>query len=261
MTLLFLLAHAGPGAAWQSMVVVAGVVLTGFFLAAGAGRMTVDRADDLVVPLATTAIVSSFGTVLHGLVSDGIGWALPLAVVSLLALCVAAFTDLDVRFPSPLPMAAVALAGVSAVLLHQPLTAALHPPVELLPLSDDAAVTIVEPADGATVEGEALPVTVEVTGGSLGPGRVPLEDLPDDPEEAGTLSVALEEVRTDDATTQQQRVEVAYEETCTITDPCERVGFELDPAPGTYELTVEFLRGDGVPLAPFVRDRITFTIE
>jgi hypothetical protein len=256
----FLLAHAGPGSTWQSMVVVAGIVLTGFLLAAGIGRLTVTTPDDLVVPLASTAIISSLGTIGHEWVSDGIGWALPLAVVSLLTLLMAAFTGSDLRFPSPLPMGAVALAGVGAVVLYQPLTIALHPPGEVLPLSDDAAVAIVEPSDGAAVE-HPTRVTVEVTGGSLGPGRVPLDELPEDPEEAGTLSVAIEEVRDDDTLTQQQLVDVEYEEICTVAEPCERVSFELDPPPGTYELTVEFVRGDGMPLAPFVRDRITFTVE
>lgn len=260
MTLTPVLAHAGAGSTWQAMLVIAGVMLTGFLLAAGIGRIRVERADDLVVPLATTAIVSSLGAVADELLSDGIGWALPLAVVSLLALILAALTDLDLRFPSPLPMGALALAIVAAIVLHAPLTLALHPPGELLPLSDDAAITIVEPTEGGSVE-RPVTVTVEVTGGSLGPGGVPLEELPDDPEEAGTLSVAIEEVRDDDTLTQQQLVEVDYDPGCTVSDPCERVGFELTPTPGTYDLTVEFVRGDGVPLAPFVRDRITFTVE
>jgi hypothetical protein len=256
----FLVAHAGPGSTWQSMVVVAGIALTGFLVAAGLGRIKITRADDLVVPLATTAIVSSLGTIAHEFVSDGIGWALPLAVVSLVTLVIAAVTDLDVRFPAPLPMGAVALAGVGAFLLHGPLTIALHPPAELLPLSDDAAVVIVEPGDGRTVAGP-VDVAVQVTGGSIGPGRVALEELSDDPEEAGTLLVALEEVLDDDTSTQQELVEVDHAEDCTVDDPCDQVTFQLDPTPGTYELTVEFVRGDGVPLAPFVRDRITFTRE
>jgi hypothetical protein len=255
---MLLLAHAGPGSTWQAMVVVAGIVLTGFVVAAGIGRIDVERADDLVLPLATTAIVSSLGTVAAEVVSDGIGWALPLAVVSLLTLALAALTDLDVRFPSPLPMGAIALATVSAVVLYGPLTIALHPPPELLPLSDDAAIVIAEPSDGATIGERPVEVVVEVTGGSIGPGRVPLDELSDDPEEAGTLSVALEEVRSD-ATTQRELVEAVYAETCTVAQPCDRVSFVVDPPPGTYELTVEFVRGDGVPLAPFVRDRITFT--
>jgi uncharacterized membrane protein (UPF0136 family) len=259
-SLPFLLAHAGPGSTWQSMVVVAGVVLTGFVVAAGLGLVEVECADDLVVPLASTAIVSSLGTIAHEIVSDGIGWALPLAVVSLLALIVGALTRLDLRFPSPLPMGAIALGGVGAVVLYAPLTIALHPPPELLPLSDDSSIMIVEPADGGTVEGP-VEVTVEVMGGSLGPGRVPLEELPEDPEEAGTLSIAIEEVRDDDAVTQQQLLEAEYAEVCTVSEPCERVSFALDPSPGTYELTIEFIRGDGVPLAPFVRDRITVTVE
>ncbi len=260
MTPAILFAHAGPGSTWQAMVVVAGVVLTGFLVAAGLGKIHIERADDLVVPLASTAIVSSLGTIAHEVVSDGIGWALPLAVVSLLALSLGAVTGLDLRFPSPLPMGAIALAGVSAVVLYAPLTIALHPPAELLPLSDDSAITIVEPIDGGSADGPVA-VTVEVTGGSFGPGRVPLDELPEDPEEAGTVSVAIEEVREDDRITQQQLVGVDHPPHCTVADPCEQLTFDVDPVPGTYQLTVEFVRGDGVPLAPFVRDRITFTVE
>lgn len=261
MTTTVLLAHGGPGATWQAMLVVAGVTLGGFLIAAAFGRVPMERPDDLVVPLAATAVVSSLGTVANQVLSDAIGWALPLLGVALGSLLLAAFTRLDVRFPAPLPMGAVALAAVSAMVLYAPLTIALHPPAELLPLSDDASVTIVSPEDGGRIAEDPLTVGVEVTGASLGAGPVPLEELSDDPEEGGTLAVSLQEVRTDDRQTQQQLIEPVYAETCTLEMPCDAVSFPIDPSPGTYELTVEFVRGDGTPLAPFVRDKTTFTVE
>lgn len=254
---LQMLAHAGPGASWQAMIVLAGVLLTGVMLAAAAGLLTVSRPDDLVVPLAGAAVVSSLAPIGGEILSDAVGWALPLFVVSLVTLCLAAFTPLDLRLPSPLPMGAVALAAVTSVLLYPPLTATLHPPAEILPLSEDSAVTITSPQQDAVVAPGAVEVTVAVAGGSIGPGDVAPSDLPDDPEEAGALAVAI--APAGDATA-WQRVEVAYEQTCTVADPCGEVTFELDLEPGAYELTVEFTRGDGVPLAPFVRDRAGFTI-
>ena len=255
-SLLLPIAHAGPGSTWQAMIVVAGVMLTLIMLAASFGRLDIDKPGDLLVPLAGTAILSSVGVLGHMIISDGIGWGLPLAVISLAALLLSAFTKLDIRLPAPLPMGAIALSIVACIILYVPLTIALHPPADLLPLADDSEVLIDAPADGDTIEAGNLEVTVSVTGGSIGPQVLPLEELPVDPEEAGALAVALEEVRDDDAPSQQQLIEVDYGDGCTLDDPCETVTFDVPVEPGRWELTVEFTRGDGTPLAPFRRDSI-----
>jgi hypothetical protein len=257
---VILLAHAGPGSTWQAMLVVAAVVLAGAVLLAAVGRLRLERADDLVLPLATAAIASSLGTLAHEWLSDGVGWAVPLGGVALVALVVGAVTPLEPRFPAPLPMGAVALALVAAVVLYAPLTVALHPPAELLPLSDDAEVAIVSPAEGETVTAGAVEVVVTVTGGTIGPGDVPLDALPDDPEEAGDLAVALAPVRPDGTTAPQQRLDVTYAEDCTVEAPCSEVTFTVPVEPGTWRLTVELTRGDGTPLAPYVRATRGFTV-
>jgi hypothetical protein len=254
-----LLLHAGAGSTWQAMVVVVGVVLAGVVLAAAIGRITISSRDDLLLPVAGAAIASSLGAVAHELLSDAIGWALPLAVVSLVALLLAAFTPLELRFPSPLAMGAVAVTIVAIVLLYEPLTVALHPPAELLPLADDSEVSIVAPSDGAEVAAGPVAVVVEVTGGSIGPGGVPLAELPDDPEEAGALLVALVEVDEDGTLGDQTSIDPDTASSCTVAEPCEQVGFDVEVPAGTYRLIVEFVRGDGLPLAPFVRDQVTFS--
>ena len=254
-----LLAHAGAGSTWQAMVVVGAIVLAAAFLAAASGWLELDSGDDLVLPIAAAAIASSVAPLADAWLSDAVGWGLPLLVTAVIALVLGALTPLDIHFPGPLPMGAVALAGVTAVLLYPTLTVALHPPGETLPLSDDSQVTIVSPAQGAQVDTDEVEVAVEVTGGSFGPGDVPVDALPQDPEEAAGLAVAIEEVR-DDAVTQQRRVDVEYEQRCTLEDPCSSVRFPLPVEPGTYQLTVELTRGDGVPFAPFVRDQVTFSV-
>jgi hypothetical protein len=251
------LAHAGPGSTWQAMVVVVGVVLAGVVLAAAFGRVRIEGPDDLLVPLAGAAIASSLGVIGHAVVSDAIGWGLPLAVVSLVALLLAAFTPLDLRLPGPLPMGAIAAAAVGGVVLYAPLTIALHPPPDVLPLAEDSEVTIVAPSDGGEVEAGNVEVVVAVSGGTIGPGGVPLEELPADPEEAGEVVVAVAQVQDDGSTAQQQRVAVDPGDDCTVAAPCDEVAFEVPLEPGSWELTVEFTRGDGTPLAPYVRDRIT----
>jgi hypothetical protein len=257
--LLSPLAHAGAGSTWQAMTVVAGVVLAGYLVAAAAGKVTIDTPDDLVVPLAAAAIASSLGALAHSIISDAVGWGLPLAVVSALGLVLAATTSLDVRFPSPLPMAAVALAIVSGVVLYAPLTIALHPPAELVPLSDDAAVIITTPADGSTVDAGEVAVAVRVDGGSIGPGDLLPDDLPTDPEEAAAIDVVVE--RTDVEPPDRRIVDVDYDRDCTLASPCDDVGFLLDLEPGTYEITTDLARGDGVLLSPIVRDRITINVR
>lgn len=252
------LAHAGPGSTWQAMVVAAGIVLGGVVLAAGLGLVGVRRPGDLVSPVAVAAIVAGLGVLASGVLSDWIGWGLPLAVVALTTLLLGAVAGVDLRFPAPLPMGALALAAVGAWLLSSPLSVALHPPAEVLPRSDDAALTIVTPAEGDEVPAGLVPVTVTVTGGSIGPGGASLDDLPSDPEEAGQLTVAIQEVRADDGAAPQQRVELDPTG-CTLIAPCEEVRVELPVIPGTWRLTIDLQRGDGTPLAPPVRARTTFT--
>lgn len=257
------LAHAGPGSTWQAMVVVAGVLLTGVVLSAGIGWVLVERPGDLLVPLAGVGIASSLGVLAHEIISDAIGWGLPLAVVMLATLLLGALTPLDVRFPAPLPMGAIALAALACIFLYVPLTVALHPPPDFLPVVDDVEITIVEPADGAAIEAGDVEVVVEVTGGSVGPGGLTLEEVLEDadPEEAGALVVSIEEVRDDGAPSQRDVIEAVYQESCTFEDPCDRVTFPVPFTPGTWTLSVEFTRADGFPFAPLVRDRITVEVS
>ncbi len=246
-----LVAHAGPGSTWQAAVVVAGVALTICVLLAVAGRIPMSSPQDLLVPLAASAIAASLGPLGHTWISDVIGLGLPLAVVSLLALLLAALTPLDLTPASPLALGSLALAAVSMYLLYTPLTIALHPPPDMLPLADDAEVTIVEPTDGAALDAGPVPVTVEVSGGSIGPVFTPLEDLSLDPEEAGSLQVFVD----------GDRQEVAWDDACSVSDPCTRVDIEVEVPAGESQVAVEFVRGDGTPFAPLVIDRVTVSAD
>ena len=252
------LAHAGPGSTWQAMVVVAGVVLTGVVLAAGIGWLEIRHPADLVAPLAATAVLASLGALGHEVISDGIGWGLPLAVVSMSTLLLGGVAGVELRFPAAVPMGTVALLGVSAWLLSAPLTVALHPPAEILPLSDDAELEILAPPEGAELAAGVVPLTVAVEGGSIGPGGAALSDLPEDPEEAGELTIALQEVRDDDGPAPQRRLDIEVVG-CTLAAPCREVTVEVAVPAGTWQVTVDLNRGDGTPLAPPVRARRSFT--
>lgn len=250
MTAAFL-AHAGPGSTWQAAVVVAAVVLAVCVILAVVGRLSLSGPRDLVVPLAVSAIAASLGPLADDWLSDAIGWGLPLAVVCLVALAVGALTPLELTPASPLTLGTLALAAVSMYLLASPLTIALHPPVDLLPLAEDVEVTIVTPEDGADVPAGAVDVTIEVTGGGIGPEVTPLEELPTDPEEAGSLQIFVDGNPQD----------VSWDDACTVADPCSRVDVEVQVPAGESQLTVEFVRGDGAPFAPLVVDRATVTAE
>lgn len=250
MTATFL-AHAGPGSTWQAAVVVAGVALTICVLLAAAGRLSLSGPGDLIVPLAVTAIAMSLGPLANVWLSDAIGWGLPLAVVCLVALVLGALTPLELTPAAPLTLGTVALAGVSIYLLAGPLTVALHPPVDLLPLAEDVEVVIATPDDGAVVPAGAVEVTVEVTGGGIGPWTTPLEDLPTDPEEAGSIRLFVD----------GDPQEVSWDAACTVESPCSSVDVQVQVPPGESQVTVEFVRGDGAPFAPLVVDRVTLTAE
>ena len=247
--MLPLVAHAGAGSTWQAAVVVAGIALTVCVVLVAIGRIPMSSPGDLLVPLAGSAISASLGALGSVWISDAIGWGLPLAVVSLLALLLAALTPLDLTPATPLALGSLALAAVSMYLLFEPLTVALHPPADLLPLADDAEVTIVEPTDGATLAAGPIPMTIEVEGGSIGPFLTPRDELTLDPEEAGSLQVFVD----------GDPQEIDWDDACTVSDPCSQVDIEVVIPAGESQLTVEFLRGDGTPFAPLVIDRVTIT--
>jgi hypothetical protein len=246
-----LLAHAGPGSTWQAMLVVVALGLVVVVVLAILGRVVIDRLDDLVLPVAAVAIVSSLAPLGDEWLSDWIGWAFPVGVVMLVALVLAAVTPLELAPDGLLVYAAAGLAVAGAVVLHQPLTIAWHPPPELLPDRGDAQITIVEPEDGAVVAAGETPVVVRVDGGSIRGERVPFEDLGADPEEAGALDVTVD----------GERVEVGLEQTCTGEEPCTEVSFPVDLPEGEVRLRVEFTRGDGMPFAPTNTTGVDLTVE
>jgi hypothetical protein len=245
------LAHAGPGATWQSLLVVAALGLTVVALLAVAGRVQLAGADDLVLPLAGVAIASSLAPLGSEWLSDWIGWALPLGVVMLATIVVAALTSLELSLRSPLTYGAVAVAVVAAVGLYAPLTRALHPPADFLPIADDVEVAISDPTDGGEVDAGTVQVTVSVSGGSVQGELLSLEQLPEDPEEAGALVVAVD----------GELVPTRFTEDCTVDSPCTEVSFPVTLAPGDRRIAVEFRRGDGVPLTPLVTDAVTVTAD
>jgi hypothetical protein len=243
------LAHAGEGATWQALLVVASLGLVAVFVLAVVGRVTLDQPDDLVLPLAGVAIVSSLAPLGSEWLSDWVGWAFPVGVVALVTIVLVATTPLALGRTSPVTYGALALAVIGAVLLAAPLTRAWHPPPDFLPLADDVEVAITSPADGDEVPAGEVEVTVTVTGGTLQSDVLETEQLPPDPEEAGYLAVAVD----GDVLT------AALPAACTLEDPCDQVTFPITVAPGERRLVVEFRRGDGVPLTPLVTDAVTFT--
>lgn len=244
------LAHAGEGATWQALVVTvtAGVAIV--FLLTLLGRLTIESGDDLVLPLAAVAIVSSIAPAASATLSDQVGWALPAGGVLLLALLVHAFTDLDLDVASWVPWTAMGLAVVLAVGLQAPLTRALHPPEQLLPLRDDAAIEIVAPADGTTVPAGEVAVEVAVEGGSIGAEQVAPDEAPDDPEERGQVRVFVD----------SRLVAADPTEDC-APDPCRRATYPVDLEPGEHRITAELRTAAGLPLAPAVITRVTVTAE
>ncbi|WP_052666641.1 hypothetical protein [Nitriliruptor alkaliphilus] len=242
------LAHAGEGATWQALLVVASLGLAVVFVLAVVGRVQLGQADDLVLPLAGVAIASSLAPLGSAWLSDWVGWAFPVGVVVLVALLLVAMTPLEFGPTSPITYGTLALAVICAALLYNPITQAWHPPADFLPLADDSEVVITGPADGDTVDAGEIEVTVYVTGGSLQSDLLAVDQLPDDPEEAGHLAVAVD----------GRVISPRFAERCTVDAPCTEVSFPITVEPGERRLVVEFRRGDGAPLTPLVTDAVTF---
>lgn len=214
-------------------------------------RLELRSPGDLVLPLAAVAILSSLAPLGDELLSDWIGWAFPVGTVALVALLLAAFTPLRLTTDGVLPYAAAGLAVVGALVLHQPLTVAWHPPLDRLPDPGGAEVAVLEPAEGEQLEPGEADVRVRVVEGSVGGGRVPFEDVPADPTEGGTLEVIVG----------GERVDVELDQDCPRSDPCREVSFPVElPEGEEVGLQVELLRGDGMPFSPSVIDRVRLDV-
>lgn len=138
---LRVLAHAGAGADWQALLTAITIGLLVVFLLALTRRITIDSFDDLVVPLAAIAVLSGIaGPMASGLLSDLVGYVVPAGAVVLLALLLAAGSDLELRWSSPLALAAASVAAISAILLGPRLSLAWHPPETTGDTMDGAAL-------------------------------------------------------------------------------------------------------------------------
>lgn len=243
------LAHAGEGATWQALLVVAALGLVVVFVLAVLGRVRIAQPDDLVLPLAGVAIAASLAPLGSQFLSDWVGWAFPVGVVILVTFLLVALTPLELTPASPVAYGAVALAAICGFLLYQPISQAWHPPAEFLPLADDAEVTVEAPSDGDEVPAGEVEVTVTISGGSVQRELLDLDQLPDDPEEAGQLAVAVNgEVLTP-----------RFRTACTVATPCTEVSFPVTVEAGDHRLVIELRRGDGAPLTPLVTDAVSFS--
>lgn len=186
------LAHAGEGATWQALLTTIAIGIGVVFLLAVVDRVKLAGMGELVLPLAAVAILSSLAPIAATTLSDWVGWAVPVGLVALLASVLAAENELRLRWRSALAISTIVLAVADSLLLGPDLNREWHPPVTTLPLSDDAALTIVEPEDEATVPGEEVVVRIELTGATAGPPREPGEEVPDDPEEFGRVRLFVD---------------------------------------------------------------------
>lgn len=245
---LFVLAHAGEGATWQSLVVTVAAGLVVLFVLAVTGRLTLEAPDDLTLPLAGVVIVSSLAPVASATLSDLVGWGLPVGVVLLGALVAAATTPLRLRPGSAATWSIAIVALAAGVVLNTPLSRALHPPPEFLPSSDDAELAFAAPPDGAQVEAGEVEVIVELQGGSVA-DLPPDAEPPDDPEELGRVALFVD----------GRRAQVEPEERCTPTSPCTRLTYDLELDPGDHTLFAELRNAEDLPLSPVVTARLELT--
>lgn len=110
------IAHVGGAGAMLSLVAVLSGGIGVVFLLVAIGRIPLTSARDLVLPLASVAVVSSVAPLMGDLLSDVAAPAAVAGVVLLAWLVVAAITPIDPRSPAAL-LAAIVAATASAGLL------------------------------------------------------------------------------------------------------------------------------------------------
>jgi len=226
------LAHAGAGATWQAMVVLCSFGLVIVFVGVVVGRIHIEEPGDLVLPFAGTAVLASLSGATNTFLSDWVGWWTPIGIVALVGILVHTFTPLRLTPRSTLTWACVAVAIVSSVLLHTTLEDAWHPAPTGIQ-RDDLTVAVTTPADGTDVPTGSTTVTVQVTGGTIGPG--PTSTAPDDPEELGVVHVFVDGI----LETNETGRPLAPEQDCA--DGCTTATWDIDLPRGAHVISVEFL--------------------
>jgi hypothetical protein len=247
-----LLAHAGAGSSWQALLVGLSFGLMVVALLVVVGRIELRGVDDLVLPLAAVAIVSSLAPLADELLSDWAAWAAPAGAVVLIGLLLGALTPLELRPLAPLTVGIVVGAVVAGVLLDGPLTRAWHP-TDFAPDAGEVEIAFVVPQDGDVIEAGTVEVALVITGGTIGPGGADAGEV-SAPTEAGTLLAWKSSPPGED----WEEVEVDPLEDCTVTDPCTTVTFPVELEAGSHGLRVEFRTADGGLLDPMVTDRVDF---
>lgn len=266
-----LLAHIGVSDnPWIGVLTVSAWVLLVVLALHVARRLELDSPGDLLLPFAAVVLVAGLTGSLGDAINDQGPWAVPLGLVALVALLVAAFSDVSLRlFNRALTVTAVA-AVVSVAVLMPVLEYAFfgdgtddaftlaavtwywedgygqERDALLLPEPDDAQVTaeVVEPLD----DDGRFAVRVTLQGASFNDNRS--VGVADDPEEGVLAKFPVGPVVLNPPVPQD----------CAEQERCTEAVFELTLPPGISqdpptELEVELLTSDGRPFAPPVLAR------
>ncbi len=244
-----LVAHSGGGASWQALVTVMSVGTAVLMLLAAAGRVPIDRPDDLVLPLATVAILSALAPMAQDFLSDQVGWAIPVGVAGIVGVLVFAFVRLEARQRRSLGAILAALGFLGAMVFSTPLKTSLHPVTISAVLPDDVEIEIISPELNGVVDAEGFTVVLEITGGSVGPEGLGA-GVSSDPEELAQVLLFVDNIA----------VPVTFLTECTIEAPCTRVEASITTSPGRHNLNVE-LRPSGGFFASAVFDSVVFVAE
>lgn len=241
------LAHAGAGASWQALLSLVALGLLLVVVLVAAGVVNLSTPGDLVLPLASVAVVSSLSGAATGVLSDWVWWAFPIGVVALLVLAIAATTSLRLALVSPLFLAAAAASVLSVVAFDDPITRAWHPQPLAIEIQNypvgDLDIEITSPLEGASVSAGTLEVVVEVTNGSIGMGPTQDEFGADatllDPGERGYLQVFLDGVALQEDSGDPLRPIESCEDGCTTAT------YRIpDVETGVHRVIVEFKARD-----------------
>lgn len=237
------LAHAGEGATWQALLTLLSLGLVVVLVLVLAGRLRMQQPDDLVLPLAGVAILASLSGAVSSTLSDWVGWAFPIGATVLIALVLAAVTNLSLSWTSPLMIGTLVVAAIAAFVLHDPITRAWHP--VSFASTDEVGVTILQPQDGDVVTAGTVDVTVAVEGNwQIGVPNASGERL-------GLIRVFIDGFET-------ERINPV--ENCTA--GCSQATYPVEIAEaGEYRLQVEFVALDGTQFVSTTFDSVTLTVN
>ncbi len=237
-----LLAHIGsPNNPWIGIMTIASAALLVIFVMLVLKKVTIAAPGDLLLPMAVVVLVAGLAGTLGDAINDQGPWAVPIGLVLLVALLVAAFRGgVDFGVTTRPTLITGLAAVVAAAALYVPLENLWFPGTQDVFLPERGDATVALSLVSAPDENGTFVVRLDLTGGTLGTSLT--STAPGDPETGMVTRFLVGPVY----------LSPPVSDACAADDACTESEYEITLPAGFLteppdSITVELLTANGLP--------------